>query len=48
MLKQRAPAHAEQIRGQRLHPGAGVHRADLALEVGTQPDEFGPVTHQLA
>jgi hypothetical protein len=46
-LQQLSAVGAEQIRHRDRYSGAGEHRVHLAFQVRSQPDQFGPVAHQL-
>jgi hypothetical protein len=47
-VQQRGTGQAEQVAHQHLHPALGQHGVDLGLAVRAQPDQLGPVPHQLA
>ena len=46
--QQLLPADAEQVAHRHLHAGAGEHARGPGTSVRPQPDQLGPVAHQLA
>ena len=46
-VEQFGPGDPEAVDHQHLDPALGQHRVDLGLAVRTQPDQLGPVPHQL-
>ncbi len=47
MVEERGALQAEQIRHRHPDPALGQHRMDLGLAAAAQPDQLGPVPHQL-